>query len=95
MPIPQLWIIAYDSPSDRRRRRFAKLLEGYGQRLQWSVFECRLQRDELNQLLSRLGRSINPTEDRIRLWPVPESSARRVIQLGLAAPPPPEPDVVV
>ena len=35
----QLWVVAYDSPNTRRRRKLAKLLEGYGERLQWSVFE--------------------------------------------------------
>jgi len=95
MPAPQLWIIAYDIQDDKRRRRLAKVLEGYGQRMQWSVFECRLQQDELHRLVIRLERIVKATEDRIRLWPVPEGSARRVIQLGLAAPPPPEADVVV
>jgi len=39
----QLWVVAYDSPNTKRRRKLAKLLEGYGERLQLSVFECRLQ----------------------------------------------------
>jgi CRISPR-associated protein Cas2 len=34
----QLWVIAYDSPNDKRRRKVAKLLEGYGERIQRSVF---------------------------------------------------------
>ena len=46
----QLWVIAYDSPCDKRRRKMAKLLKGYGERLQWSVFECRLQPHQLLRL---------------------------------------------
>lgn len=42
MTLEQLWVVAYDSPNNKRRRKLAKLLEGYGERLQWSVFECRL-----------------------------------------------------
>ena len=45
-----LWVIAYDSPSNKRRRKLAKLLEGYGERLQWSVFECRLQPHQVARL---------------------------------------------
>jgi len=30
----------YDIPSDKRRKKVSDLLEGYGQRVQYSVFEC-------------------------------------------------------
>ena len=50
----QIWVIAYDTPSDRRRRKFAKLLKGYGSRVQWSVFECELRGDQMQQLRQRL-----------------------------------------
>jgi CRISPR-associated protein Cas2 len=86
MPIPQLWIVAYDSPSSKRRRKIAQLLEGYGQRVQWSVFECRLRKQEINTLLERLRRLVHRHEDRVRLWPVPEASCARVIQLGQSPP---------
>jgi CRISPR-associated protein Cas2 len=95
MPIPQLWIVAYDTPSARRRRKLAKLLEGYGQRVQWSVFECRLQKQEINTLVARLSRLVHRSEDRVRLWPVPEASCARVIQLGQPPPAEGEWDVVV
>lgn len=49
-------MIAYDSPSNKRRRKLAKLLEGYGERLQGSVFECRLQPHQLRRLSSWAGR---------------------------------------
>jgi CRISPR-associated protein Cas2 len=87
MPVPQLWIVAYDTPSTKRRRKLALLLEGYGRRVQWSVFECRLQKQELQELVTRLNRLVQVDLDRVRLWPVPESSCARVIQLGQQAPP--------
>jgi CRISPR-associated protein Cas2 len=76
----QLWVIAYDSPSDKRRRKLAKLLEGYGERLQWSVFECRLQPHQLQRLRQRLTR-IATGEDSVRLWVVPHK-APAAEQLG-------------
>ena len=36
------YVISYDIESDRTRRKLAKLLEGYGVRIQYSVFECNL-----------------------------------------------------
>lgn len=37
------WVIAYDTSSARRRRKLAKLLKGYGLRVQWCVFEGELR----------------------------------------------------
>jgi len=73
----QLWVIAYDSPSNKRRRKLAKLLEGYGERLQWSVFECHLQPHQLRQGLMGIATG----EDSVRLWVVPHR-APAAEQLG-------------
>ena len=35
-------VVAYDIPDDRRRTRVAKVLEDYGDRVQYSVFEMNL-----------------------------------------------------
>ena len=70
----QLWVIAYDSPSNKRRRKLAKLLEGYGERLQWSVFECRLQSHQLKRLRQMLA-GIATADDSVRLWSVPQRAA--------------------
>ena len=70
MTAEQLWVIAYDSPSNKRRRKLAKLLEGYGERLQWSVFECHLQPHQLRRLRDGLM-GIATGEDSVRLWVVP------------------------
>jgi CRISPR-associated protein Cas2 len=66
----QLWVVAYDSPNDKRRRKVAKLLEGYGERIQRSVFECLLQPHQMQRLRQILTRLAKP-DDSIRLWPIP------------------------
>jgi CRISPR-associated protein Cas2 len=43
-------LIAYDIESDRTRRRVAETLEGYGQRVQRSVFECDLTHSQYEEL---------------------------------------------
>lgn len=40
-------LIAYDICEDRRLRQVAKVMEGYGERLQYSVFLCDLSGTEL------------------------------------------------
>ncbi len=80
----QLWVIAYDSPSNKRRRKLAKLLEGHGVRVQWSVFECMLRKEEITVLRQRLTRLIQAEHDSVRLWPVPVASCARIEHLGKA-----------
>lgn len=36
------YVISYDIESNKIRTKLAKLLEGYGVRIQYSVFECSL-----------------------------------------------------
>ena len=80
----QLWVIAYDSPSNKRSRNLAKLLEGYGVRVQWSVFECLLRQEDIAVLRQRLARLFHAELDCVRLWPVPEASCARILHLGKA-----------
>lgn len=84
----QLWVVSYDSPCDRRRRKVARLLEGYGARVQWSVFECLLRAEEMMELERRLRRLIEPDQDSVRLWPLPERSQARILNLGRTIPSP-------
>ena len=89
----QLWVIAYDSPSNKRRRKLAKLLEGYGERLQWSVFECRLQPHQMARLRQLLARNAT-AEDSVRIWAVPQR-APAAEQLGRPVQPTPWVDKVI
>lgn len=65
-----LYVIAYDIPDDGRRKKIADLLEGYGQRVQYSVFECPLSKSKLNQLQKRLLKIYNSGEDSLRFYPL-------------------------
>ncbi len=62
------YVIAYDIPDDRRRNRVARVLEGYGERVQYSVFECQLTPDQFQKLWSELKRKIREAEDSVRAY---------------------------
>ena len=79
---PSRWVVAIDCPCDKRRRRIAVLLEGYGVRVQESVFECELASEVVLRLQSRLQRLINADEDAIRLWPLSRSCCARIVNFG-------------
>jgi CRISPR-associated protein Cas2 len=51
-------LVTYDVRDDARLRRVARLLEGYGDRLQYSVFRCRLGTVELERLRWELLRVV-------------------------------------
>ena len=79
-----LWVISYDIPDDKRRRKAAELLEGYGQRAQYSVFECEIDDSKREQLEKRLRRLIDAAEDDVRFYPLNEADLKRVRLLGRA-----------
>ena len=52
-------VVTYDIPNDRRRLKVMKTLEGYGDRVQYSVFECLITNATYGQLRQRLGKLIS------------------------------------
>jgi CRISPR-associated protein Cas2 len=55
MPRSADYIAAYDVTSDKERGKVAEVLEGFGFRVQRSVFELRLSRGQREQLLRKLA----------------------------------------
>ena len=62
-------LIVYDIPDDKTRRIVGDILEGFGTRVNRSVFECRVknagQRKKLQDALSRV---IDPDLDSMRVY---------------------------
>lgn len=65
-----LYVVAYDTPCNKRRRKFSHLLEGYGQRVQYSVFECVLSRQKFVEMRYRLRQQFKADEDSLRFYPI-------------------------
>jgi len=77
------YLICYDVVLDRRRNKVAHLLEGYGMRVQKSVFECVLSPDQREMLQRKLNRYIKPEEDQVRFYPLSPRYRQKVLVLGL------------
>lgn len=82
------FVVTYDvqtsSPEGRRRlRRVAKTCEGYGQRVQYSVFEVRCSSVELTRMLARLDEIIDPEADSLMLYPIHSDAFENVIRRGI------------
>lgn len=63
----RLFIVTYDIADDRRWRRVFKTMNGYGEWIQLSVFQCRLTRRRRAELETRLREVIKAGEDHMLL----------------------------
>ncbi len=63
------WMIAYDISDDKQRRVVHELLKDHGQRVQYSVFECELSKQQLMALRTQLSAALD-AEDSIRWYPL-------------------------
>ncbi len=80
-----LYIVTYDIPCNKRRKRVSDLLEGYGRRVQYSVFECVLTSEKYRELRHRLKQRIQLDEDSVRFYPLSRHTLAQVEVWG--APP--------
>jgi len=60
----------------------AKILEGYGDRVQDSVFESVLDKKRLDQLMEKLGRLIDPEVDSLRFYRMGKDYHEKITMIG-------------
>lgn len=63
-------LIIYDIVDNRKRVKLAKLLSGYGKRVQKSAFEAMLTTQRYNKLIEEILRYIDKTEDNVRIYKI-------------------------
>ena len=61
----RLYIVTYDIASRRRWRKVFRTMEGYGEWLQLSVFQCRLTARRRAELVSELDIIIHHGDDHV------------------------------
>ena len=64
------YLVSYDIPDDKRRTKLAKTLRDFGDRVQYSVFECILAKDLLAKMVERIGNIIAEEDDSVRIYSV-------------------------
>ena len=72
-----LFIVAYDIAAPRRWRKVFRIMEGYGEWVQLSVFQCRLTRRRQIELRLALDEVINHVEDHVIMVEVGPAAALR------------------
>ncbi len=82
------YVICYDIPDDKRRTKVAKCLDGYGDRIQFSVFEALLTHTLIEKLIGKLTDMIDEKEDSVRIYALCANCAGKVHKLGVTDPGP-------
>src|SRR5205085_11649062 len=80
------YVVAYDIPDDRRRTKVHKILKGFGQWTEFSLFECFLTRKEVLQMQSKLEKHLNAQADRVRIYMICETCLAKIETVGIAQP---------
>lgn len=73
------WVVAYDIADNRRRSRVIKIIERYGERVNYSVFECMFTCKQLENIRERILKVISLSEDSVIFYPLCRDCYSKVI----------------
>lgn len=76
------YLITYDIADPKRLRRICRILEAYGTRVQYSVFECPIETRTLLQLWGILTQRISLKEDRLCAYPLDVRACEHTLRAG-------------
>jgi CRISPR-associated protein Cas2 len=80
------YVVAYDIPDDKRRTKIHKILKGFGQWTEFSLFECFLTKKELLQMRAKLDSHLDPHQDRVRIYTICETCLTKIDTVGIPEP---------
>ncbi|MEA5495907.1 CRISPR-associated endonuclease Cas2 [Limnoraphis robusta Tam1] len=79
-------LVVYDIPNDKRRTKLANFLEGYGRRVQYSVFEIFITLDEMRILHQKVKKLVVPAENDVRFYWIAQEAVSLVLTIGSPEP---------
>lgn len=78
------YLIAYDIANDKKRKKLSDLLECYGVRVNYSVFECELSNTKLKKLLKEIEENelCNKKLDSVRFYHICKNCIPKSFELS-------------
>jgi len=76
-------VVCYDIRDEKRLRRVAKEMEGWGVRVQKSVFECDMKMKDFQRMRKRLLKLIEPERDSLRFYFLCKSCREKILIEGV------------
>ena len=92
------YLVCYDISDEKRLRKVFQTMRGWGDHLQYSVFECQLTETDLVRLRTELSRIIHHKEDQVLfayLGPAEGRGERVISALGKPYTPLDSPCIIV
>ncbi len=77
-----LTLVGYDISDPKRLSRVARICEDYGVRVQYSLFECRLEESEFEDFWLKLLDEIDEEQDRVVAYKIDARSAKQTLTAG-------------
>lgn len=78
-----MWLLViYDIRDERRLQKVAKFMEGYGKRVQKSIFECYMDHLSFKQMKKDLENIIEIPEDSVKYFRLCSSCWEKALAIG-------------
>jgi CRISPR-associated protein Cas2 len=78
-----LLVVSYDIVDTKKRTKLAKKLLNFGARVQYSVFECDLDKKQLQEMKKQLLPYVDPEKDSLRIYKLCEACAPLIESFGV------------
>ena len=75
------YLITYDIENNKRRKKVSDELEAYGYRVNFSVFECELNKTKMKKLIQKLEELIDKKKDSLRFYHLCENCVPKSFEL--------------
>lgn len=76
------YLVGYDIADPKRLAKVAKIVTGFGSRIQYSFFHCFISKRQKAKLKDLLNKVILESEDQVLLMPVSETQIKEIEFLG-------------
>jgi CRISPR-associated protein Cas2 len=78
-----LTIVSYDIVNNKQRTLLAKKLLNFGQRVQYSVFECNLSKKQVAEMKKQLLPLIDKKKDSLRIYRLCDQCRKQIQSIGI------------
>jgi len=82
MVMKQYLVVAYDIADDKRRNKICDILSAYGQRVNYSVFECFLGARDILRLKNKIEGYLKKGEDIVLYYYLCKDCLEKVERVG-------------
>lgn len=77
-----VYFVSYDITVPKRLAKIAKILSNFGLRVQYSFFECEMEKQKMELLKTQILENMDLEEDSLRIYPLCEDCLKKTSSIG-------------